>query len=74
MSYTPGYDTAKFLNRRVYCPCCAGQGFTEALHSSNGFDVDSIRRYNCENCERGTINWLDYKNFFQGVFGRPRFV
>ena len=74
MSYTPGHATAKILSRQVYCPCCDGKGYYEASHSTNGFDIDGSRRYKCENCEHGKINWLDYKKSFQDVFGPARFA
>lgn len=55
MAYTPGYDTAKFLNRQVACPCCEGKGFYDALYG-----MTELRRYKCEACDgRGKFNWRD---------------
>lgn len=72
MSYTPGHDTARFLNRQVICPCCDGKGHYEVAHSSNGFDVDGLRSYTCESCYHGKINWREYKEKFEWQFGRAR--
>lgn len=72
MSYTPGHDTARYLARQVKCPCCNGKGYYEASHSSNGFDTDSARRYDCNaGCREGRLNWLDYKAWgFEDHFGK----
>lgn len=69
---TPGHATAKFLSRKVACPCCDGLGYYVAGHSSNGFDADQERRYTCTECEQGKLNWLDYKKHYEPVFGPAR--
>lgn len=71
--YTPGADTAKFLNRQVKCPCCDGKGYYVAGYSSDGFNLDGERRYQCENCHQGKVNWRDYKKHFESVFGPAKF-
>jgi hypothetical protein len=74
--YTPGHDTARYLNRQVTCPCCNGKGHYEASHSSNGFDLDGARLYPCTaGCHHGKWNWRDYKaNGMFDQFGPARFV
>ena len=69
MSYTPGHDTAKFLNRQFACPMCDGRGFYEAGYSSDGHSINENRRYECGCCHHGKINALDYNRTMAGQFG-----
>lgn len=46
MSYTPGHDTARFLNRTTPCGCCNGKGSYDALYG-----MTELRRYSCEACD-----------------------
>lgn len=46
MSYTPGHDTANFLNRTHACPCCDGKG----IYTAN-YGMSELRTYECEACD-----------------------
>lgn len=73
MSYAPGHDTARFLSRQVACPCCNGKGHYEIANSADGgFTVGEMRRYQCENCHHGKLNWREYKDKFEWQFGPAR--